>query len=201
VPRPIGWISTVSEHGVSNLAPFSQFQNLSFDPPHVMLAASEATTGARKDTIVNIEQTGQFVWNMATYDLRDAVNASAQEVPPDVDEFELAGVSKRPASIVKVSMVAESPINFECVHVQTIRLARGRAGSSGLTDLILARVVAVHINDDVITNDGRIDILKIRPLARVGYHDYTTIEHVFEMKVPGNNPLLLAGLEGNQAAF
>jgi flavin reductase (DIM6/NTAB) family NADH-FMN oxidoreductase RutF len=201
VPRPIGWISTVSEHGVSNLAPFSQFQNLSFDPPHVMLAASEATTGARKDTIVNIEQTGQFVWNMATYDLRDAVNASAQEVPPDVDEFELAGVSKRPASIVKVSMVAESPINFECVHVQTIRLARGRAGSSGLTDLIIARVVAVHINDRVITNDGRIDILKIRPLARVGYHDYTTIEHVFEMKVPGNNPLLLAGLEGNQAAF
>jgi flavin reductase (DIM6/NTAB) family NADH-FMN oxidoreductase RutF len=101
VPRPIGWISTLSEDGVSYLAPFSQFQNLSFDPPHVMLSASEATTGARKDTIVNIEQTGEFVWNMATYDLREAVNISAQELPSHVDEFELAGLRKMPARVVK----------------------------------------------------------------------------------------------------
>ena len=200
VPRPIGWISTISSAGIANLAPFSQFQNLSFDPPHVMLSASEATSGARKDTIVNIEQTGHFVWNMATYDLREAVNASAQEVASHVDEFELAGLTKRKASIVTSPMVAESPIHFECEHVETIRLARGRAGSSGLTDLIIARVVAVHIDDDVIDN-GRIDILKVRPLARLGYHDYTSIDHTFEMKVPGNNALLLAGLEGNQEAF
>ena len=201
VPRPIGWISTLSTSGVSNLAPFSQFQNLSFDPPHVMLSASEKTTGARKDTIVNIEQTGEFVWNMATYDLRHAVNASAQEVAADVDEFELAGVTKRSARIVGAPMVAESPINFECVHVETLRLARGRAGSSGLTDLIIARVAAVHIADDALTVDGKIDVLKIRPLARLGYYDYTSIEHVFEMRVPGNNVLMMAGLEGNQAAF
>ena len=199
VPRPIGWISTVSEHGVSNLAPFSQFQNLSFDPPHVMLSASEATTGARKDTIVNIEQTGEFVWNMATYDLREAVNISGQELPSHVDEFELAGLSKMPARIVKAPMVADSPIHFECVHVETLRLARGRAGSSGLTDLIIGRVVAVHVKDEFITPDGKIDILKIRPLARLGYFDYTTVESKFEMIIPGNNKRMLGGLEGSQA--
>jgi flavin reductase (DIM6/NTAB) family NADH-FMN oxidoreductase RutF len=114
---------------VSNLAPFSQFQNLSFDPPHVMLSASEATTGARKDTIVNIEQTGEFVWNMATYDLREAVNISAQELPSHVDEFALAGLTKAPARIVKAPMVADSPIHFECVHVETLRLAAAPAAA------------------------------------------------------------------------
>jgi flavin reductase (DIM6/NTAB) family NADH-FMN oxidoreductase RutF len=197
VPRPIGWISTLGEDGVSNLAPFSQFQNLSFDPPHVMLSASEATTGARKDTIVNIEQTGEFVWNMATYDLREAVNISAQELPSHVDEFELAGLTKAKARIVKAPMVADSPIHFECVHVETLRLARGRAGSSGLTDLIIAKVVAVHIKDEFILPSGKIDILKIRPLARLGYYDYTTIDSIFEMVIPGNNKRVLAGLEGN----
>jgi len=201
VPRPIGWISTLSADGISNLAPFSQFQNLSFDPPHVMISASEASTGARKDTITNIEQTGQFVWNMATYDLREAVNASAQEVPASVDEFEVAGVTKAPSRLVKPYRVAESPIHFECEHVETIRFARGRVGSSGLTDLIIGRVVAIHIKDDVIMPNGRIDILKIKPLARLGYYDYTTIESTFEMVIPGSNTRLLAGLEGNLAGY
>ena len=80
VPRPIGWISTVSLEGFPNLAPFSQFQNLTFDPPYVMFAANQNTLGRRKDTTVNSEQTGEFVYNMATYDLREAVNRSAAEV-------------------------------------------------------------------------------------------------------------------------
>ena len=185
VPRPIGWISTIGENGVCNLAPYSQFQNLSFDPPHVMLSGSEASHGGRKDTMINIEQTGEFVWNMATYDLREAVNISGQEVPPDVDEFELAGLSKAKSTLVKPFRVAESPIHFECVHVETLRLARGRVGSSGLTDLIIGRVVALHVNDDFITPDGKIDILKIRPLARLGYYDYTSVESTFEMVIPG----------------
>jgi flavin reductase (DIM6/NTAB) family NADH-FMN oxidoreductase RutF len=89
VPRPIGWISTVSLDGVHNLAPYSQFQNLTFDPPYVMFAANQNSTGKRKDTATNTEQTGEFVYNMATYDLREAVNRSAAPVAPDVDEFEL----------------------------------------------------------------------------------------------------------------
>lgn len=196
IPRPIGWVSTYGSDGIANLAPFSQFQNLSFDPPHVMLSASEGPNGRRKDTVENIERTGEFVWNLATYALREAVNASAQDVAPDVDEFELAGVTKAAAQIVKAPMVAESPIHFECRHVQTLRLARGRLGPTGLTDLVIAEVVAVHVADDAILANGKIDVLKIRPIARLGYYDYTTIDSTFEMVIPGNSKRTLAGLEG-----
>jgi flavin reductase (DIM6/NTAB) family NADH-FMN oxidoreductase RutF len=194
IPRPIGWISTVSRIGAHNLAPFSQFQNLTFDPPYVMFASNQSTRGLRKDTVVNTEQTGEFVWNMATYELREAVNKSAEEVGPEVDEFELAGVTKTPSRIVKPCRVAESPIHFECAYHQTIRLPGN--GTMGTVDVVIGRVIAIHIKDEVIRADGRIDVLKIRPIARLGYHDYTSVETVFEMVIPGNNKLALAGMEG-----
>jgi flavin reductase (DIM6/NTAB) family NADH-FMN oxidoreductase RutF len=97
VPRPIGWLSSVSPEGVCNLAPYSQWQNLTFDPPLVMFAANQTADGRRKDTVVNAERTGSFVWNMATWDLREAVNRSSMSVAPEVDEFELAGVEKADA--------------------------------------------------------------------------------------------------------
>jgi flavin reductase (DIM6/NTAB) family NADH-FMN oxidoreductase RutF len=196
VPRPIGWISTISLEGVHNLAPYSQFQNLNYDPPLVMLAAGQNTRMSRKDTIVNIEATGEFVYNMATYDLREAVNRTAMEVGPEVDEFELAGLTKVPSVRVKPSRVAESPIQFECVYHQTLRLAG--YGSKGAVDVIIARVVLVHIKDDVIRPDGRIDIAGIRPLARLGYYDYTVVESIFEMAIPQSNENLLAGLRGER---
>jgi flavin reductase (DIM6/NTAB) family NADH-FMN oxidoreductase RutF len=137
VPRPIGWISTISPDGVSNLAPYSQFQNLTSYPPYVMFAANQKTRGGRKDTIVNIEATAEFVYNMATYDLRDAVNRSASEVPRDIDEFDLAGVTKAPSLQVKAPRVAESPVHFECLYHQTIRLP-GR-GWIGTSDIVIGR--------------------------------------------------------------
>ena len=88
VPRPIGWLSTISSTGISNLAPYSQWQNLTFDPPMVMFAANQLSDGRRKDTVINAEETGWFVWNMATYDLRESVNISAMELSPGEDEFE-----------------------------------------------------------------------------------------------------------------
>ena len=123
IPRPIGWISTISRDGIHNLAPYSQFQMLAFDPPYVMFSAGQNSQGKRKDTVVNAEQTGQFVWNMATYDLREAVNKSAEEVPPEVDEFDLSGgVTKAASHGVKSCRVAESPVHFECIYHQTMRL-------------------------------------------------------------------------------
>jgi len=196
IPRPIGWISTISQEGIPNLAPYSQFQNLSFSPPYIMIAANQNTYGKKKDTIVNIEQTAEFVYNMATYDLREAVNRSAVEVPPEVDEFELAGVTKAPSIKVKPYRVAESPIQFECVYYQSLRLP-GK-GIMGSVDIIIGKVVLIHIKDEVIGPDGRIDVLKIRPLARLGYYDYTTVESTFEMIIPGGNELLLSGLEGKR---
>jgi flavin reductase (DIM6/NTAB) family NADH-FMN oxidoreductase RutF len=195
VPRPIGWISTVSMDGIDNLAPYSQFQNLGFDPPFVMFSANQAQRGKRKDSVINAEETGEFVYNMATYDLRDAVNRCGSEVPPEVDEFDLAGVTKAPSIKVKPCRVAESPIQFECQYYQTVRLP-GRNGK-GATDLVIGRVVLIHIKDEFILPDGRIDILKIRPLARLGYYDYTTIDSTFEMWIPGATLEYMGGLEGD----
>jgi len=195
IPRPIGWISTISRDGLHNLAPFSQFQNLTFDPPYVMFASNQTTKGRRKDTVVNTEQTGEFVWNMATYELREAVNKSAEEVAPDVDEFELSGVTKAPSRIVKPCRVAESPIHFECVYHQTVRLPGN--GTMGTVDIVFGRVIGIHIKDEVIGPDGCIDVLKIRPIARLGYHDYTSVESIFQMVIPGNDKRRLEGMEGS----
>jgi flavin reductase (DIM6/NTAB) family NADH-FMN oxidoreductase RutF len=197
IPRPIGWISTISPGGMHNLAPYSQFQNLTFDPPYVMFAGNQTTRGTRKDTVVNVEQTGEFVYNLATYELRQAVNRSGEEVPPEIDEFELAGVTKAPSIRIKPCRVAESPVQFECRYHQTIRLPGN--GLLGSVDIVIGRVVLVHIKDEVIGPDGRLDILRIRPLARLGYYDYTTVDSIFEMVIPGGNKSLLSGLEGAAA--
>jgi len=195
VPRPIGWILTISRAGTHNLAPFSQFQNLTFDPPYVMFAANQNTEGQRKDTVINTESTGQFVWNMATYELREAVNKSAEELPPEIDEFEIAGVTKAPSHLVKPCRVAESPIHFECLYHQTIRLPGN--GTMGTVDIVIGRVIGIHIKEEAIGADGRIDVLKLRPIARLGYHDYTSVESTFQMVIPGNDPRRLAGMEGS----
>jgi flavin reductase (DIM6/NTAB) family NADH-FMN oxidoreductase RutF len=158
-----------------------------------MISINQTTKGKRKDTAENIEQTGEFVYNMCTYDLRQEVNKSAAELPPEIDEFELVGVTKVASIKVKPFRVGESPVQFECVYTQTIRLPG--AGAQGTVDVIIGKVVMVHIKDDVIT-DGRIDIPKIRPLARLGYWDYTTVDSSFEMVIPGDNDDLLVGLQG-----
>jgi len=198
IPRPIGWISTLSPEGKPNLAPFSQFQNLTFDPPYVMFAANQKTIGSRKDSVVNAEATGEFVWNMATYAQREAVNISAMEVEPDVDEFELAKLEKLPSELVKPWRIKGAPVHFECKYHQTVRLPGN--GVMGTADIVIGQVIGIHIADDFITDDGRIDVLKARPIARLGYYDYTSIESTFEMVIPGNNEAMLIGLEGKSEA-
>ncbi len=195
IPRPIGWISTVDAQGRHNLAPYSQFQNVSFDPPIVMFSANQTTQGERKDSVRNAEQTGEFVWNMATYALRDAVNISAEEVPHGVDEFERATLTKLPSRLVKPMRVKGSPIQFECVYLNSLRFP-GKP-PMGAADVVFGRVVAIHIDDDIINGQGLIDVLKIQPLARMGYYDYTFVENQFQMVIPGNSQALLAGLEGS----
>ena len=196
VPRPIGWISTLSKEGIPNLAPYSQFQNLTFDPPYVMFAANQKTDGKRKDSVVNAEQCQEFVYNMATYDLREAMNKTSQEVAPDIDEFELSGVTKQPSTIVKPYRVAESPIQFECRYHQTLRLPGN--GVMGTVDVVIGEVLGVHIKDDFIMPDGKLDILKMRPIGRLGYYDYTCIESIFEMVIPGPNEDVRSGMEGRR---
>ncbi len=194
VPRPIGWLSTTSAQGVDNLAPYSQWQNLTFDPPMVMFAANQLSSGERKHTVVNAEETGWFVWNMATYDLRDAVNLSAMEVAAEEDEFAHAGVTKAACVDAPGPRVAESPAHFECRYLSTHRL-RG-SSAHGWVDVVYGEVVRIHVDDAVVGADGKLDIPRIKPLARMGYYDYTYVAETFEMRIPGTNPNTLAGLEG-----
>ena len=196
VPRPIGWISTISSDGIVNLAPYSQFNNLAYDPPFVMFAASsQPGSGQRKDSAKNAADTGEFVVNMATYALREAVNLTSQLLPPEVDEAALAGLEMLPSRLVRPLRVARSPVHLECKFHGALALpARTR---DGVHHVVIGRVVGVHIGDDALTPDGKLDILKIRPLARLGYHDYTSVESVFTMRPTG--PRLdarEAGLEG-----
>jgi len=194
VPRPIGWISTKSKDGKANLAPYSQFNNLTFDPPYVMFSSNQTVSGIRKDTVINAEETGKFVWNLATWDLRNAVNISAQQVPHGVDEFTLAELTKEPAHTMDVPMVAESPVKFECEYHSTVRLPGNPP--MGTVDVVIGRVVAVHIRDEVLT-DGLLDVRKTKPIARCGYYQYTVINETFEMVIPGMSEDVIYGLEGN----
>ncbi len=194
VPRPIGWLSTVSLDGVHNLAPFSQWQNLTFDPPLVMFAANQYPDGRRKDTVLNAEETGWFVWNMATWDLREAVNISAMALGPDEDEFVRAGVTKADCIDAPGARVAESPCHFECRYLSTHRLP----GNSpvGTVDVVYGRVERIHVADHVLNPDGKLDIAKIQPIARMGYYDYTCVRETFEMRIPEASDAAADGLEG-----
>jgi len=200
VPRPIGWISTISHDGIVNLAPYSQFNNLGYDPPYVMFSANSFPgSGRRKDSTKNAADTGEFVVNMATYELRDAVNLTSQFVPPEIDEAALAGLEMVPCRLVKAPRVAASPVHLECKFHCSLALP-GNALDQ-VHHVVIGRVVGVHIRDDVLTAEGKLDVAKIRPLARLGYFDYTTIDTVFTMLPTGPYAKVReAGLEGRPSS-
>lgn len=197
VPRPIGWLSSVSVDGVENIAPYSQWQNLTFDPPMVMFSANRYPDGRRKDTVVNAETTGWFVWNMATYPLREAVNISAMALEPHESEFDHLGLDRVYADNHPIPMVKDSPVKFECKYHSTHRV--DGASAVGTVDIVFATVETIHIDDQVIRPDGRLDITRIQPIARLGYFDYTVVRETFEMRVPGADLDAQLGLEGRAA--
>jgi len=198
VPRPVGWISTISRLGHVNLAPYSQFNSLGYDPPYVMFSASAHPEDARrKDSVRNAEETCEFVFNMATWDLREAMNTTSRYVGADVDEFEVAGLEAVPSRLVKPPRVAASPVQLECRYHTTLVLPGHRAETA--FHVVVGRVVGVHIKDDVITKDGKVDVIKIRPIARMGYLDYTTVDSVFTMPVAEYSPRMAGEGQGAQS--
>lgn len=181
VPRPIGWLTTMSAAGVVNLAPFSFFNVLSYDPPFVMFSAgSHEEDGGKKDSVVNVEATGEFVYNMATWAQRDQMNRTASIVQRGIDEMAATGLDPLPSRLVRPPRVKGSPVHFEC-RLHQIVVLPGRKPSSE-HHVVIGHVVAVHIDDAALTDDGRVDVLKIRPIARLGYKDYTSVESVFQME-------------------
>lgn len=176
VPRPIGWISSLSADGVLNLAPYSFFNAVS-SRPNVVLFAS----GGRKDSLENAEATGEFVCNMATWDLRDQMNETSANVGAEIDEAELAGLEMAPSRLVKPPRVAASPVALECKYLQTVNLP---PSNGAVNAVVFGHVVGIHIDDSVI-EDGMVDVARFKPIARLGYHDYAVVDELFSMKRPG----------------
>jgi flavin reductase (DIM6/NTAB) family NADH-FMN oxidoreductase RutF len=176
-PRPIGWISSRDQLGRVNLAPYSFFNGVGDAPPIVMFSSS-----GYKDSIGNIEQTGEFVCNVATWDLREAMNQTSAPVDANIDEFEFAGLTKADCHLVDVPRVAESPANLECKYLQTVRLA-DLTGHDTDSHVAFGQVVGIHIRDDVIV-EGIVDVTRFKPLSRLGYRDYAAVERTFAMNRP-----------------
>ena len=160
-PRPIGWISSQSSDGLLNLAPYSFFNAFNYTPPLIGFSSI-----GYKDTVRNIEETGEFVWNLVTRDLAEAMNLSCAAVAPEVNEFELAGLTPQASSLVKPPRVAESPVAFECKLSQMIRL-RGANGVLVDSWLVLGEVIGVHIADNLLIG-GVYDTAAAHPVLRGG---------------------------------
>jgi flavin reductase (DIM6/NTAB) family NADH-FMN oxidoreductase RutF len=188
VPRPIGWISTLNASGRVNLAPFSFFNGVADQPPIVVIGCvGMHADGGLKDTLVNIEGSGEFVANVVTWALRDQMNQTAAAVSRDTDEMRLAGLTPAPSRIIKTPRVAESPVALECRHIQTVDLPSTRPIPNRA---VFGHVVGIYIDDSII-KDGIIDMGVFRPVARMGYHDYTVVRDVFTItKPPGVDPLV-----------
>lgn len=179
-PRPIGWISSRNAAGALNLAPYSFFNAFNYTPPIVGFASI-----GHKDTVRNIEQTGEFAWNLVTRPLAEAMNQTCAAVPPEVSEFELAGLTPVASRLIAVPRVLESPVSFECRCTQIVQL-QGADGTRVPTWLVLGEVVAVHI-DQALLKEGVYDTAAAGHVLRGGgAADYFTIgpEQLFRMRRP-----------------
>jgi flavin reductase (DIM6/NTAB) family NADH-FMN oxidoreductase RutF len=180
-PRPIGWISSMGADGSINLAPFSYFNAVSSDPPIVMVAISDKPSdGTPKDTLRNVREVPQFVANIVSWELREAMNSSSKGLSYGASEFDFAGLSAAASVAVKPPRVAAAKAALECEVIQIVPLPEG---SRGRNHVVFGRVVGVHVDDSVIV-DGRIDPRLVGHVARLGYHDYLFVRDVFVMRRP-----------------
>ncbi|SDU79965.1 flavin reductase family protein [Gordonia westfalica] len=161
-PRPIGWISTVSDAGVRNLAPYSFFNLFNYSPPIIGFASI-----GWKDTVANAKSTGEFVWNLATDALGEKMNATSAAIPADADEFDHAGLTALDSDVVRPPRVAQSPVNFECLVTEVFQL-RSAAGESVDTWMVLGEVVKVHISPELLGDDLTYDTARAQALLRAG---------------------------------
>jgi flavin reductase (DIM6/NTAB) family NADH-FMN oxidoreductase RutF len=177
-PRPIGWVTTIDRAGALNLAPYSYFNAFSSVPP-ILGFSSEG----RKDSVSFIEETGEFVWSMATYELRDQMNATSARLARGTSEFAHAHLTTAPSRLVRPPRVAASPCAMECGLIE-IKQLRDRAGSPLDTYLVLGEVVGVFIEDRYV-RAGKVDTALLQPIARCGYSDYAVVDKLFALRRPG----------------
>jgi len=182
-PRPIGWISSADAAGRVNLAPYSFFNAIADNPPMVMFCATGRKNGLDeiKDSVVNIEATGEFVVNIVPYALREAMNLSSGGFAAGEDEFEIAGLEKAASLEIMPPRVAAAPAALECILHEIVSLPDGHDGTPNR--MVIGRVVAVHIRDEYLV-DGLLDVTRYIPLTRCGYKDYSAAREVFQMTRP-----------------
>jgi flavin reductase (DIM6/NTAB) family NADH-FMN oxidoreductase RutF len=188
VPRPIGWISTRSKEGAYNLAPFSYFNAVSSDPPTLMFSSGMRGADTPKDTLKNARDTGEFVANIVTADLAEAMNTTAVDAPPGTSEFELAGVTPSASVEVAAPRVLESPIHFECKVSHVLEI--------GSNILVFGQIVHIQVDDGVLVGGDKIDIEKLRPVGRLAGSGYVHVSDLFDMERPAYSDAVVRGEGG-----
>ena len=179
VPRPIAFVSTVSADGIVNLAPYSFFNAVAYDPPTIVFSSSRRAPSKEKDTLANIEATGEFVVNIVVDEIAEAMNKTAAEYPADVSEFEIAGLTPAPSDLVKAPRVAESPVNMECKLVQVVPIGSGDHAHG----LVIGEIVLMHVRDDIIEGH-RINHHILKPTGRLAGSMYCHTADTYEMARP-----------------
>ena len=185
-PRPIGWISTIDENSIANLAPYSFFNAVSELPPMVMFVSAPDARKApspeqhhAKDSLANIRQTGEFGVNIVGHAQTEAMVDSSAILAPHEDEFSAAGLEKMQANDINVPLVKGAPAHFECALYDMIELP-GTDSRAGCV-MVIGHVISTHIQDEII-HDGKVDVTKYKPVARLGYKDYSKVEEIFEIE-------------------
>ena len=197
-PRPIGWISTLTEEGLVNLAPYSYFQALADNPEIVMFSATpelkvkEGAQGVsfgeqRKDSESNAAASGEFVCNIVSYELAQLMNETSAHLPAQISEAEHAGIAMVPSRNVKTPRVAAAPAALECVFIESRPVPK--RGGDHIYQMVFGEVVGIHIDDQFI-KDGRVDTVAMQVLTRMGYDEYAVLEKGFSMSRPDNDPVL-----------
>jgi flavin reductase (DIM6/NTAB) family NADH-FMN oxidoreductase RutF len=178
IPRPIGFISSLSPEGIANLAPFSFFNAVCGEPPMIMFCASNRHP--LKDTLRNVQAMREFVVNIVSEDIAEAMNLTSGDYAPDVSEFEVAGLTSVPSDIVQPPRVLESPVNMECRVHQILKVSDKPMGGS----IVIGEVIRFHVRDSIIDKDMFIDPDKLKPVARLGGPSYSRIRDRFDMIRP-----------------
>jgi flavin reductase (DIM6/NTAB) family NADH-FMN oxidoreductase RutF len=178
IPRPIGWISTISEDGINNLAPFSYFNAVADDPPHVMFSTVHSNN-LNKDTLNNVLATQQFVVNMVTEDLAEQMNRTSQPIPANESEFELAGLTPIASSLVLPPRVKECKITMECEMVHHYQLENSKTGGA---TIVIGKIVLFHIDESVLLDNYKIKLETYKPIARLAGSNYSKLGDIFSIK-------------------
>lgn len=180
VPRPIAFISTISKTGIGNLAPFSFFNGVSSNPPAVMFSIAAKPDGSKKDTLINIEETGEFVVNSSSTWLTEPLVYSAASFPYGVDEMEKVGLTPVASKLIKPMRVKEAAVHFECKLYKSLQVGDGSPGSA---TIVVGEVLYFHVHAKAY-KDGKILFDQLKPLARLGGHGYAEVSHSFDLAVP-----------------